>query len=262
MTRRRRQTASPTLAIYLVLGAVALIAAVSWWAIGRGGPEGSDTAPPITATGPTGTSESAPEVPPLDLPELDASDAFIRDVVAALSARPELARWLVTDDLVRRFVGAVVDVAGGRSPRSHVDFLIPEERLTVRETGERVAMDPISYERYALLVETLMALDTGGTARLFHQLHPLFDEAYAELGIPGGSFDEAFELAMDNVLSATVPSAPPDLVPVEGEYEFVDPTIENMTSVEKHLVRVGPANAAAIQSKLEAIYDEIRRLRG
>jgi hypothetical protein len=266
--RRRRQSQARMYATVALVGIAILAVGAGWYwmrtpadvdgpgqAAMDGAPDGTitpGTQPGAGAMGPGGS------VPPLDLPSLSASDAVVREVVSRLSAHPQFARWLVTDSLVERFVGAVVDLAGGRSPNEHVEFLVPGEDFRVQSTGGSVVMDPAGYARYDLLVETFLSLDTEGAAQLYHQLHPLMEEAHAELGIPGRSFDDAMALAVANVLSARLPEGPFELELVEDRYEFRDPAIEEFTEAEKHLIRMGPNHAVRVQDKVEAIADRIR----
>jgi hypothetical protein len=257
----RRKTGSPSsrsVYIALALVAAAAVAGVLWFR-GRGSEPEPQNLAGLNATGPA--PETGPTVPPLALPELDASDEFIRSVVGSLSAHPQVARWLVTDELVRRFVLSVVEMAGGRSPRAHVQFLIPPEAPAVRGSGEGLTVDPAAYRRYDLLAETFASLDTDGTAVLYHQLHPLFVEAFGELGIPGGSFDEAMDLAVQNVLSAQGTTSSLAVRPNESVYEFVDPDLEARSPLEKHLIRMGPENAARVQAKLREIWGVIETFR-
>jgi len=273
--RRRRQSNSST---YVAIGAVVvalLVVAGGWYwfgssraedastglnGMGDGAPTASESATPSAPGdgGPMVPGGAASGVPPIDLPPLSASDVLVREMVSRLSAHPQLARWLVTDELVERFVAAVVSLAGGQSPNEHLEFLAPEQDFPVQPSGSAVALDPVGYARFNLFVETFLSLDTAGAAQLYHQLHPLFVEAYAELGIPGRSFDEAMALAVANVLAARLPEGPFDLQLVEDRYEFRDPTIEAFSDAEKHLIRMGPANAQRVQDKVEALADRIR----
>jgi hypothetical protein len=259
-TRRKTASSSSNTPLYLTLGLLAVAGVGGFlWVRGRESEPEPQNLAGLNASEPV--TETRPTVPPLALPELDASDAFLRGVIGSLSAHPQVARWLVTDELARRFVLSVVELAGGRSPRAHVRFLVPPEGPGVRESGEGLTVDPEAYRRYDLLAETFASLDTEGTAVLYHQLHPLFVEAFAELGIPGESFDEAMELAVDNVISAR--SGPDTFAvrPNEGVYEFVDPDLEARTPLEKHLIRMGPENASRVQSKLVEIWGAVEALR-
>src|SRR5262245_40914703 len=65
---------------------------------------------PATAA-PAVAPTASPTVSRTPLPELDASDAFVRKLVQALSANPAWATWLATEGLVRRFVVVIDNVA-------------------------------------------------------------------------------------------------------------------------------------------------------
>ncbi len=255
MIRRQRRSEGPARAILIVIAVVLLVSGAGWWWLRSRGEPAVPSVPAALVNQEPATLGPTEEL--LDLPALDASDAFIRDLVTALSAHPQLASWLVTDDLVRRFVGVVVDLAGGLSPRSRLDFLVPDDEFPVRDVGERLVLDPEGYSRYALLTETFVSLQTQGMARLYQQLYPLFEEAYTELGIPDGSFGDAMALAMGNLLSAEVAEGPLELQPNEAIYEFRTVNIEMRSPVEKHLIRMGPENTRRIQAKLRELRDAI-----
>lgn len=234
------------LVVVLVLGGLGW-----WWYRSRGGEPGP-TGPLAADTMDTSMAE-APEAPPLDLPELDASDELVRRLVSGLSARPQLASWIVTDDLVRRFVISVVNVAQGASPASHLPSLAPADSFRVLTGNGSLLVDSASYHRYDRLAETLVSLDTRGTARLYHQLLPLMQEAYGELGITDRSFQETLALAFGRLLDVQVPEGPVELTPTGAVYGFSDPQLEAMTPVEKQMLRLGPANARRVQAKLRQL---------
>ena len=67
---------------------------------------------------------------------LRTSDAVVRELVSELSANPTLAAWLANEDLIRRFVAAVDNVANGISPTTQLDFMRPEGSFDVIEKGQ------------------------------------------------------------------------------------------------------------------------------
>lgn len=197
-----------------------------------------------------------PPPPPLVLPDLDESDEFVRPLVQGLSSNPQLAAWLVNEKLVRRFVVVVDNVAHGDSPNRHVPFLAPEGRFEVEDRGGKKVMSEASERRYDLLAEVVDSLDTTGSVRLYRDLSPLFEEAYDELGNPD-TFEDALAAAIDRVLAVEVPDGK---IAVEERIEswaFADPRLERLGPVAKQLLRMGPANARAIQAKLRAIKTEL-----
>src|SRR5690349_13901010 len=103
MAWMRRKTGSPpSTSLYVTLGVVAIAAVGGFlWYRSRDREPDPQNLAGLTATGPA--TEPGPSVPPLALPALDGSDAFLRGLVGSLSAHPQLARWLVTDELARRF---------------------------------------------------------------------------------------------------------------------------------------------------------------
>lgn len=254
MTPRRR-SAGPGPAILLVLALGLVLVAGGWWWF-------SSREEPIPAPQPSGVPAAAAppsldEEQPVELPPLNASDELIRELAAGLSEHPRLAFWLVTDELVRRFVAAIVDLAGGLSPSSRVEFMVPEEEFPIVESGGGIRMDPAGYRRYDVLTEAFTSLDTDGTAELYRTLYPLFEEAYAELGIPDGTFADAMSLAVENVVSTEIPSGPFELQPNEAIYEFQDLSLESRSPAEKHLIRMGPENARRVQTKMTEVWGAI-----
>jgi hypothetical protein len=260
--RRRSSTSSgpsvvPIAGAFLVV--LAVIAGAVWWFTRSAEDSGEPTPSSFDAADTTGMSSRDREPPPpLDLPELDASDAFVRRMVATLSSHPDFARFLVPDRLVNRFVRTVADLAGGFYPAEHVPHLRPDAPFAVREEGGRTVIDPASYRRYDPLASTFASLDPAGTVRLFRQMRPLIDEAWNDLGAPG-DFDEALRLALGNLRAVQVPAGSVEVVRNEAVWSFADPELEARRGAAKALIRTGPDNARRIQAQLEALERELQR---
>lgn len=249
--RRRRN-----LAIGGGLLLLLLVAGGAWFFLRSGG-EPEPTVPAATTADTVApaadTSTASADGEEIDLPELDASDERVREMAQRLSERPAWAEWLVTDDLVRRFVGSVVSVSAGASPADQLGFMAPDERFRVREAEDGLYVDPASYERYDLPTAVFVSLDTEGAAELYRRLQPLFEEAHQELGFAEGTFDDAVARAVENLLAVEVPEGPVAVEPGEALYEFRNPRLENRSEAEKHLLRLGPDNARRVQAKLREL---------
>lgn len=219
-------------------------------------------------------SEQQPRLPPADeppqappekeppsepLPRLDESDAAVRAMAVTLSRHPKLARWLATDELIRRFVRVVANVAYGESPRSHVRFLEPQGEFATTGQDEELRVDPRTYARYDVLTEVFVSLDERGVAELYEYVSPLIEQAYRELGYPEASFEQLLRRAVDELLE--VPIVEPDvaLQPRVISYEFADPALEELTDPQKQLLRMGPTNVRRVQSKLRQLMALIER---
>jgi hypothetical protein len=253
--RSRRRSVGPAvwgLGLLVVIG-VAVLAGWLWFR-SRTAPEtpSSDSAYADSVASGTDIGDE-----PLVLPPLGASDAVVREVLRRISHHPQLAAWLAPDDLVRRFVEAVVDISRGSSPVPALEMLIPAEPFSVQESGGRLLMHPQSHRRYDLLGEVFTSLDTERTVRLYHQLLPLFQEAYRELGVTDGPFEDVLARAVGNLLAVQVPAGPFEVREAVNRYVFVDPRIESLTPAAKHLYRLGPDNAGRVQEKLRDISDAL-----
>ncbi len=129
---------------------------------------------------------------------LATSDIVVRELASEISANPKLAAWLVNEDLVRRFVASVDNIASGISPQAHLDFLRPREGFEVDQRRNGVlVIETDSYGRYDLVAQVFASLDTEGTVALYGELKPLIDEAYAEIGPSNANFDDRLDRAFD-----------------------------------------------------------------
>ena len=197
--RKRSRSASPPPALLVFLVVMAMGVGAGWlWQRSRGTPE------PV----PSAVADSVARDAPFVLPTLGASDAAVRTLVAGVSSHPQLAAWLVTDDLARRFVRAVVDISRGSSPLPALEVLIPDEPFSVQSSGSRLVMDPRSQRRYDLLGEVFAGMNAENAAETYRKLLPLFREAYRELGVPDGEFEEVLARAIRNLLAVDVPEGP------------------------------------------------------
>lgn len=202
-------------------------------------------------------SEDRETLDDFELPALDASDAIVRQMAAALSAHPDFAAWLVSDDLIRRFAVVVANVAEGESPRSHLGFMAPAERFETSESAGGVVIDRQSYRRFDALVETFESLDVDGSIELYRRFEPLLDEAYRELGYPAGSFENALREAAAILLKTPRIDGDIELQPAVRSFKFADDRLENLDPVQKQLVRMGPRNVAAVQAKMRAFLEAL-----
>lgn len=242
--------------IWLVVGAVAAAFAVGagvyWWT-GREGPPETPAvdAPPQDVSLPQ-TVE--PEPADVELPPLGQSDEFVRRLVGGLSSHPRFASWLVTDDLVQRFVVTIESVAEGSNPASQLPFLRPSGRFVTRGQAPDLRIDPRSHARYNGAAGIVDSIDAAGAGALYRTLRPLIDEAYRELGYPEGGFDETLERAIRRLLETPVLERQDvTLVSRAPFFEFADEDLEALSPVQKQLMGMGPQNVRVVQAKLREL---------
>jgi hypothetical protein len=188
--------------------------------------------------------------------ELDKSDELIRQLAAGFSSHPSFARWLLTKDIIRKFVAAVDNIAEGQSPSPHIHFFEPRESFRISEKEGVLTVDARSYQRYNVVGAVFDSLDTAGSSRLYRQLKPSIQEAYSELGYPEKNFDRTFASAISVLLKVPVVKN----IALERKvvtYMMVDPKLEKLNPAQKHLLRMGPENVRRIKNKLREIAEAL-----
>lgn len=194
-----------------------------------------------------------PTMPSPSLPPLGESDAFIRDLLGALSPDPRWTAWLQEPSLVRRLATVVDGLAEGELPVPALKPLAPKGAFSVRRRAGATVIDAKSYERYDGVAEVVASLDGASCARVLRLVTPLAEEAYKSLGHPQGGFATALDAALSELLTVEVPDDPVRVTRVERArttYAFADPELEKLSAAQKALLRMGPANARRVQSKL------------
>lgn len=242
--------------IVVLLLLLALVGAGVWYLFLRAPQEPAPAPEPVAQSAPEPAREPAevrPEPPEIELPPLSASDEVVRRLVGELSSHPRVAAFLAGEELVRKFVAAVDNVARGTSPRPHLAAAAPEGSFPVLEEDGRVVVDPRGYDRYDPLVAAFTGLDPEGSAETYRRLEPLVDQAYRELGYPDREFDRTLERAIAELLAVPVVEGPVELVPQVQRYEYADPRLENLSAAQKHLLRTGPDNVRRVQARLRAL---------
>jgi hypothetical protein len=217
------------------------------------GAASSDPAAPARNDASRSGRPLGPEVEPRELPPLDLTDTLVREMLGALSSRPELAAWLATDGLIRNFVASVDAVANGSTPSAQLRPLAPARPFIVNSRGAGATIDPRSYERYDGIAATVDALDANGLAHAYSTLRPRLDEAYRELGYPDGKIDSAVERAVGHLLEAPLLERAVEVQRLAVFYQFADPRVERLSAAQKQLLRMGPGNQRLIQDKLRGI---------
>ncbi len=236
---------------------VIVAAAFGWWYFSR------DRAEQPVETSSLATPTALPEPTPtleerlsdrLSGTTLATSDAVVRELTTQLSSHPKLAAWLVNEDLIRRLVASVDNIASGVSPREHLDFMRPKGGFEVDEKPNGVlVIDPDSYRRYDVVAEVFDALDTEGAVVLYHELEPLIDDAYAEISPPNADFDRRLARAIDHLLAAPVLRGTEQVEQLVVTYAWADDELEALSSAQRQLLRMGPENVRSIQGKLREL---------
>ena len=191
-------------------------------------------------------------IEPIDV-SLNESDDLVRKLAGELSSHPRLAMWLMSEELIHKFVGAVDNIAIGQSPAPQIDFFKPEGDFKAKDEVGDYFIDPDSFKRYDLVAEVFASLDPKGTVTLYRQLTPAIQEAYKDLGYPDTDFNDTLKKAMMELLRVPVINENIKLEKKVVTFTMVDSDLERLSLGQKHLLRMGPDNVRVIQRQLRAM---------
>nr|WP_245889825.1 DUF3014 domain-containing protein [Fulvimonas soli] len=267
MAKKQRQSSDRWLVTIVVLLALAAAGVLVWrkWAPTPAGAPAPAPAPAASAARPAGMPPSAALAAPTaapapastaQLPALDDSDA---DVAAALAglAGGDLRALLLPDQVVRRIVATVDALPRQALPVRLLPLRTPRGAFLVAEQAGGATIDPRNAARYQPYLRLAAATDPQALARWYARAYPLFQQAYRELGYPKGQFHDRLLAAIDDMLAAPEPAAPPALVRPKVFYEFADPGLEARSAGQKLMIRLGPDGEAAAKARLRALREAL-----
>lgn len=194
----------------------------------------------------------------VDLPGLNDSDAFLLERLSGLETGAALLNLVTSEEVIRRFVVFVDNVAEGNLPQLDYPIRRPQQSVAVREVDENLfEMQTVSYQRYTAMVDGLAAVNPDLVLPIYRLLKPLFQEAYAEIGFPNRDFDATLVRAIETVVNARTAEGPFQLVKPRVMYLYADSQIESYSPVEKQLLRMGPQNAEKLKLALGQYRDRL-----
>ncbi|MDP1932560.1 MAG: DUF3014 domain-containing protein [Gammaproteobacteria bacterium] len=187
----------------------------------------------------------------VELPTLNMSDAFVLARLGALETGATLMNIVASEELIRKFVVFVDNVAGGNLPQLEYPVDRLPQAMAIRELDQNLfEMQTVSYQRYNPVVDALVAVNPDQAIAIYRILRPLFQEAYAEIGYPNRNFDDTVVRAINEVTSARTAEGPFQLIRPKEMYVYANSDIESMSPVEKQLLRMGPQNAEKLKAAL------------
>lgn len=196
------------------------------------------------------TADEAAEPEPL--PELAASDeAFGEDTQSLLTeARSPAPAW--RDGIIRKLVATTDGLSRGTlAERVRPIAAVPGPFLVSGKVdGDLYILSPANYERYNTIVDTLAGVDMAEAAALYRRYYPLFQQAYTELGYPDSYFNDRLVTVIDHLLATPDVADPIRLVRPHVLYQFENPVLEDLSSGQKLMLRMGPDNRETVKTVL------------
>lgn len=176
------------------------------------------------------------------LPALDQSDDVVRAAFFALKWKPGLSSLFLNEEMIRRFVVQVDNIAQGRLIAEQALFKGLSKDFSAKSKGQGYQLDKSNYLRYQPYLDLLESVPPEQIAALYKQFYPLLQAAYLELGYPDQQFDDRLQQAIKVLLSAPEISDEPDLTLPSVHYAFADAETEQLGLAQKQMARLGQAN--------------------
>jgi len=193
--------------------------------------------------------ETKPKEP--QLPNLDDSDSEVKQSLAEYLTNQSLGLF-VTEDMVRRTVVFVDNLAQGKIARKHVPLSAPVDNFMALES-DIIITDPNSFERYTPYVDMLSQMSNAQIVRLYTKFKPLIFEAYEEIGYEGEEFTYTLNEAITELLETKIPDTNLPLIKDSVTYSYAYPEWEKLSDAQKQFLRMGPTNMKRVKTKLAAV---------
>jgi hypothetical protein len=241
-----------------------------WWRHQRSAAEVVPPPPPVIAPAAPSPAAPPPAAPAIrhplpsaaggGLPALDSSDSYLEKALVELLGHKKVRQFLHVDDLVRRFVATVDNLATGDAPASLWPVKTTEGNFQAEPREGAMAIGARNGDRYVPFVRFVEGIDAHRAVALYLRVYPLLQQAYQDLGYPGKYFNDRVVEVIDNLLATPTPAGPiavkrftADGGTSSGLYVFVDPALETSPAGRKILLRMGPENAAPLMAKLREL---------
>lgn len=199
---------------------------------------------------PSSTPTEAPQGELVELPPLDDSDAYFLLEIAN-NFHPAFEALLVREAVIDRLVATIDNLTRAKiADNIRPVTTLPDVFDFDYGVGEAVVLGPSSYGRYDAIVAQVYYADVDTVYDTYQRFYPLFQAAYERLGYPNAFFNDRLVEVIDHLLAAPVPAGPIVLLRPNVLYEFADPDLEALSSGQKLMLRMGPANAATMKRVL------------
>lgn len=225
--------------------------------------EETPAAPAATAAAPPVVEhplETATDAAADPLPAVAESDPALTMALQGLIGASAVQTWLVPDQIARRFVATIDNLPRNaplekrRPVQAPADSFIVDRTTVDPSTGtERITLSARNAMRYDAAVGLLQKADMKQVAEVYRHYYPLLQQAYEDLGYPDHYFNDRVIAAIDDMLRAPEPDKPIVLTQPKVLYQYEDTALEQLSSGQKLMMRMGLAHERSVKAKLREL---------
>ena len=169
-------------------------------------------------------------------------------------------KLLQMENFIQRFVVTIDNLPEKRLPRAHLPLKAPGGKFLVAGTPEAPQASSRNYKRYSIYVTLLESIDRDLTIKFYAYFYPLFQTAYEQLGYKNAYFNDRLVYVIDHLLTVPNPPDPIQLAQPSVLFTYADPTLENLSSGQKILLRLGSEQRVKVLNILKSYRGELTSL--
>lgn len=202
-----------------------------------------------------------PQLLPESLPEVEESDQSIQQSVEKLINSQALYKLLFMDNFIQRFVATIDNLPEKQLPRAHLPIKPPGGSFVVSGTNEAPQTSSRNHKRYTPYVTLLETLAPELVIKIYIHFYPLFQSAYEQLGYKNAYFNDRMVFVVNHLLET--PNRPDPILLAQPAvlYTYADPLLENRSSGQKTLLRLGQEQRSKVLEILEMYRQELTNLK-
>lgn len=189
---------------------------------------------------------------------LDTSDAAV-DSYLAQSPAAQLGQWLVPEHKIRKFVRAVNALEEGKLVSQYRPTLPPETPFKAEPHGEQWRLSEANFTRYEPYISALEQAGPEQLMALYQHYSPLLEQAYQELGVDKGSFEEVTRGALKQIINTPNVEGPVTLSTKSVVFHYQDQELEQLPELHKLLIRMGPENRKRVQELAKKLLQQMEQ---
>lgn len=203
-----------------------------------------------------------PSAAPAARPEqaaLAVSEQPFEAALEALLGSEAFRQWVVSDDLVNRIVVSVDNLSHDKLPVRLWPLRALGSLPRVNGEGGALRLAADNAARYDGYITLLQTIDMKQLAALYVRDYQRFQDAYQALGYPKAYFNDRLVDVIDHLLVTPDVHSPLALVQPTVMYKFADDDFESRSVGQKLLLRMGPAHAGVVKSRLRELLRLVSR---
>ena len=170
------------------------------------------------------------------------------------------SKLLLMENFIQKFVVTIDNLPNKRLPRAHLPIKAPGGKFLVAGTPEAPQISSKNYQRYNKYVTLVELINPDSAVKFYTYFYPLFQTAYEQLGYKNAYFNDRLVYVINHLLEMPNPPDPILLAQPAILFTYVDPNLENLSSGQKMLLRLGQEQRMKVHRILQKYRDKLINL--